>query len=234
LCEAITTAGLGDELDTGSWTIFAPVNSAFEEFDDDFWDAILGDQNLLTNLMLFHAVKDEVIPSDDLECRALVRMANGKDTRTICEGDDLFQKGGANQDDDKPRLISTDIPTCQGFIHVVNEVLLFSLFDFQHPTANPAPHPTMPPAPHPSEDPSEGPSNEPTVAPIHPTPHPSDEPTADPIHPTPHPTTSPPTDPPTTAPVSTCRTLCKSPCLLVLVHAIYFVFKWKGGSFETQ
>ncbi|KAL3903803.1 MAG: hypothetical protein SGARI_005220, partial [Bacillariaceae sp.] len=132
LCTAVKAAGLGEALSSGKWTVFAPTNEAFAKLGDTL-DAVLADTALLTDILLFHAV-DDVVGSEDLVCNTgggngLVEMANGQDSRTICEhtasgGEAIFQKGGSNPSNAKPEIIMTDIKTCQGYIHVVNEVML--------------------------------------------------------------------------------------------------------------
>lgn len=116
-------AGLGDALSEGTWTVFAPTNTAFEELGQELLDTVLADKALLTDILLFHAV-DEVVKAEDLFCTGQTEMANGQDSRTVCKGGKIFQKGGSNPRNDMPEIVQTDIETCQGVIHVVDEVLL--------------------------------------------------------------------------------------------------------------
>ncbi|KAL3921668.1 MAG: hypothetical protein SGARI_006626, partial [Bacillariaceae sp.] len=128
LCTAVKAAGLGDALSSGSWTVFAPTDEAFDKLGS-LLDDVLADTDLLTDILLFHAV-DDVVASSDLECNTmgddgLVTMANGQDSRTVCHPTgEIFQKGGANPRNAMPEIILTDIETCQGFIHVVDHVML--------------------------------------------------------------------------------------------------------------
>lgn len=117
LCTAVKAAGLDDALSHGTWTVFAPTNKAFSELGD-LLDAVLADTALLTDVLLFHAV-DDVVGSSDLVCSGTVEMANGQDSRTVCENKMIYQKGGSNPRNDMPQIIQVDIPTCQGFIHVI-------------------------------------------------------------------------------------------------------------------
>lgn len=62
--------------------------------------------------------------SEELECTATVEMANGQNSRTVCKGGMMrryFQKGGSNPSNDMPEIIQMNIPTCQGYIHVVGK-----------------------------------------------------------------------------------------------------------------
>ncbi len=112
-------ARLVDALSEGHWTVFAPTNTAFEELGDVL-DAVLADVDLLTSILLFHAV-DKVLFAEDLECTHLIKMASGDNSRTVCVGSDIFQKGGGNPRSDKPKIISADIGACNGVIHVIDE-----------------------------------------------------------------------------------------------------------------
>lgn len=51
-------------------------------------------------------------------------MANGKISRTICAGVDIFQKGAGNPRDTMPQIVETDIEACNGVVHVVNQAML--------------------------------------------------------------------------------------------------------------
>ena len=122
MCSAIELTDLTQTLSEGHWTVFAPTNTAFQNLDE-LWDVALSDIPLLKDILLFHVV-DEVVEEEDLECTGLIEKANGQNSRTICRDDELFQKGGSNSRNSPPKITATDIPTCQGVIHVVDGVLL--------------------------------------------------------------------------------------------------------------
>lgn len=125
LCSAVQLAELDGALSDGQWTVFAPTNAAFEELGQATLDTVLANKDLLTDILLFHAVSDRVIFADDLECTHLTHMANGKDSRHVCLGNgDVHQKGAGNPRDDMPRIVDTDIGACNGVVHVVDEVML--------------------------------------------------------------------------------------------------------------
>ena len=122
LCGALKTIGLDKSLSTGEWTVFAPTDEAITKLGCQA-DVVLGDMTLLNEFLLFHAVHD-VVSSEDLVCGGRVEMANGQDSRTVCEGQKVFQKGGSNPRNAMPQIIQVDIASCQGFIHVVGRFLL--------------------------------------------------------------------------------------------------------------
>lgn len=125
LCKVIEAAGLSESLSgTDPFTIFAPTDMAFDKLPTGLLDALLN-ENIpkLTDLVLYHAVEG-VVSSSDLKCQQLVSMGNGRDTRTICRENDLYQKGSGNTHTQLPKFITTDITACNGLLHAVSEVLL--------------------------------------------------------------------------------------------------------------
>lgn len=129
-CSAIKFAGLDDTLSEGDWTIFVPTNEAFLLIPPNLISSLYQDPDAMSNLVLFHAVRDQILYQMDLSCVAgdasLLEMANGEDSRTLCDTNSIptFQKGVANPADDVPRIIEANIDACNGVIHIVNKVLL--------------------------------------------------------------------------------------------------------------
>jgi len=126
--------GVGESLKSGTWTLFAPNNEAFLKLPPDYVDVVTSNNEQLKKLLLFHAVPGTALYAEDLPCRAgenLLEMANGKDTRTICE--DVrprepfpkYQKGNFNCDDKPPEIIVTDVGACNGVIHAIDDVMLY-------------------------------------------------------------------------------------------------------------
>ena len=74
-------------------------------------------------------VDDGLVFSGDLECSETIEMVNGKDTRTVCKNDSVFQKGKGNSDDERPEIIGADIETCNGIIHAIDGVMLYDFPD---------------------------------------------------------------------------------------------------------
>jgi uncharacterized surface protein with fasciclin (FAS1) repeats len=87
-------------------------------------EGLLDNIPALTNILLFHAVADKVVMSDDLHCAALTKMANGKNSRTVCKGQTVSQKGAGNSREKMPNIVTADIEACNGVVHVVNQVML--------------------------------------------------------------------------------------------------------------
>ena len=65
LVAAVTAAGLGDTLNSaGPFTIFAPVNSAFDKIPTADLDTVLADTDLLTSILTYHVVPEQLSSAD--------------------------------------------------------------------------------------------------------------------------------------------------------------------------
>jgi uncharacterized surface protein with fasciclin (FAS1) repeats len=122
LCASVTQAGLGTQLNTGNWTVFAPTNNAFFNLGDRL-GVVLGNTDVLTGVILYHAVQG-IVNAEDLTCSGSLEMANGQTSRTECQKDSIYQKGEGNGLGEMPQVVATNINTCTGVVHMVDEVLL--------------------------------------------------------------------------------------------------------------
>jgi transforming growth factor-beta-induced protein len=124
LCTAVKAAGLNGTLAGGNFTVFAPTNDAFKALPSGTLDKLLKDIPALKNILLYHVVSGKVLYSKNLKCSALVKMANGKNTRTVCQSKKIFQKGRGNSRSKMPQVLTPDIKACNGVVHLVSQVLL--------------------------------------------------------------------------------------------------------------
>lgn len=171
MCVAIGEAGLDEALSGGSWTVFAPIDSAFFAIDEQVLSDLLNDKEALTELLLFHAV-DQPLLLEDTGCTERITMANGRDSRRVCKTNGIFQKGGENSRDLMPRILesvdgATNIQACNGIVHLIDKVMI----DKALPTAAPSTEPpTMAPVvqvtPAPTMAPVVPVTPAPTVAPV--------------------------------------------------------------------
>jgi len=110
--------------DADTWTVFAPTDDAFDDSGIVVDD--LSDYTAI-RLFLFHEVKDKVLTSADLICKAgenLIEMGSGQSTRTNCNKYDHpeGQKGGGNVD--PADFVGVDMKGCNGVLHIIDKVLL--------------------------------------------------------------------------------------------------------------
>ena len=130
LCHALQSSGGLDRFfdqANGEITLFAPTDEAFEKLGPVALDYLTQSQNvkLLIEILMFHTVGETILYSNSLSCKNLIQMDNGRDSRTVCRGQSIFQKGAGNNPSEMPEIIETDIETCNGVFHTVNEVMLY-------------------------------------------------------------------------------------------------------------
>ncbi len=96
-------------------TVFAPVNDAFDAIPSDILSAILADQGLVTNVLLYHVVADRFDPRKVFYIRK-------KDSLL---GQDLFiSRGSSNPTVNQSRIGCQGIKTTNGIIWVIDSVLM--------------------------------------------------------------------------------------------------------------
>jgi transforming growth factor-beta-induced protein len=124
LCTAVKAAGLNGTLASGTFTVFAPTNDAFKNLPNGTLDALLKDIPALKNILLFHVVSGRAVFSTNLKCTRKLRMATGKNSRTVCQNNKKFQKGAGNPRSKMPEILTPDIKACNGVVHLVSQVML--------------------------------------------------------------------------------------------------------------
>ena len=129
LLTSVKTNSMGEELlnilSNNATTVFAPNDNGMEAIVDGI-DLLSID--VIVNLLSYHVMLDEQILEMDFECNEHLEMINGRKTATRCEKQyektkKTFQVGDGNTGD-LPQIIDTDIFTCVGVIHIVNQVIL--------------------------------------------------------------------------------------------------------------
>jgi len=133
LCHALMFTDLDDDLDNDEWTLFAPTDDSFHEMMNRLHlDSIteLGKEDL-TELLLYHVV-GEGLEYDEIHCGDDLEMASGECSTTKCNkyNGHKFQRGTCNRRENHnvPRIIQKDIEACNGFLQVVEDVLLPEAF----------------------------------------------------------------------------------------------------------
>ena len=118
LVAAVTAAGLGDTLNSaGPFTIFAPINSAFEKIPAADLDKVLADKDLLTSILAYHVVPEQ-LSSTDLAKGVTLTTVNGADLMVAKAGDTLTING------DAAKVVCQDIPTANATVYLIDTVLM--------------------------------------------------------------------------------------------------------------
>jgi uncharacterized surface protein with fasciclin (FAS1) repeats len=130
LVAAVKAAGLVETLQSaGPFTVFAPVNSAFDALPMGTVDMLLKPENkaMLTKVLTYHVVAGNM---DSKAIAKAIKKGNGKATfKTVSggtltawmDGKDLYltdEKGG------KAKVTIADVRQSNGVIHVIDTVLM--------------------------------------------------------------------------------------------------------------
>lgn len=118
LVAAVAVADLAEVLQgEGPFTVFAPVDSAFAALPDGTLDDLLlpENQDQLAGILTYHVIPGEV-RSTDLSDGMMAETVNGAEV-TIGVGETGVTVNNAN-------VVTADIETSNGIIHVVDSVLL--------------------------------------------------------------------------------------------------------------
>ena len=119
LATAVGAAGLESTLDgDGPFTVFAPVNGAFDAIDAD---ELTGNATLLTEVLNYHVVSGSALASGDIaEGESTVETEDGADLTINKTADGTVTVNGKT-------VTTADIQTTNGVIHLIDGVLLETL-----------------------------------------------------------------------------------------------------------
>lgn len=116
LVTAVQAAGLVETLKSdGPFTVFAPTDEAFAAIPAADLEALLADKEKLTAVLTYHVVPGKVMAADVV----------GLDSATTVQGSDVdieVVDGGVKIDG--ANVVTTDIETSNGVIHVIDAVIL--------------------------------------------------------------------------------------------------------------
>jgi uncharacterized surface protein with fasciclin (FAS1) repeats len=121
LVTALTAADLANTLNgTGPFTVFAPVNSAFQALPADVLQRLLEPANraILTKVLTFHVVPGRLTASQLQNGQTLTTVEGTQLPVTIANG--VVTVGGA-------RVTTADINASNGVVHLIDGVMLGSL-----------------------------------------------------------------------------------------------------------
>jgi uncharacterized surface protein with fasciclin (FAS1) repeats len=119
LLTALDAAGLREALGSGALgklTIFAPTDEAFAALPEGTLDALLADATALTGVLTYHVVTGEVLAADVVGLDAATTLAGADIAIEVVDGG-VVLNGSAN-------VVTTDIMTSGGIIHVIDAVLI--------------------------------------------------------------------------------------------------------------
>lgn len=131
LATAVDTAGMELAFAAeGPLTVFAPSNAAFEAVPAETRDVLLADPTLLTAILQYHIVVDQV-DSAALARLGRIETAAGEPVTVTINLDGNLLVDGA-------QIVYTDMPAANGVLHIINQILTPPTLDLALPAAAPA------------------------------------------------------------------------------------------------
>lgn len=116
LVTAVTAAGLAPTLDgPGSFTVFAPTDSAFAKLPAGTIPALLNDIPTLTDILLYHVVPGQVYASQVVNLTSANTLLGQPVSVSVKNGRVFINDS---------RVLITNIQASNGVIHVIDTVLL--------------------------------------------------------------------------------------------------------------
>ena len=131
-------------LSGGAWTLFAPTDDAFAVLDEETismdvelntgidtgvnivkrigTDQLTSEQ--IADVLKYHIHQGAALAFDNLLCKKLIPMMNGKTSRTKCANGHKYQRGPGQVGGMLPQIITKDVEACNGIVQVVNHVMI--------------------------------------------------------------------------------------------------------------
>ena len=104
---------LVDTLNNGEYTVFAPINDAFDQVDAATMEALQTDAELLTSILTYHVVEGQITP-DEIE--GMQTTLNGADVDVTGSGDELAVNGA--------NVVCGGVQTENATVYLIDEVLV--------------------------------------------------------------------------------------------------------------
>jgi len=118
LVAAVQAAGLEETLrGPGPFTVFAPTDEAFAALPAGTVETLLMPENIdqLTAILTYHVVADELLAADVLGMATIETVQGQSLDVSLVDGAPFVDAAG---------IVTTDIQTSNGVIHVIDSVLL--------------------------------------------------------------------------------------------------------------
>lgn len=104
---------LVDTLNSDEFTVFAPVDDAFAEIDEDTIDTLSTDADMLTSILTYHVVPGQIAP-DDIE--GTHTTVQGSDVEVMGSGDEIMV--------DDANVICGGVQTANATVYLIDSVLM--------------------------------------------------------------------------------------------------------------
>ncbi|WP_431803256.1 fasciclin domain-containing protein [Microbacterium sp. bgisy203] len=104
---------LVDTLNSGEYTVFAPVDDAFKKIDSATIDSLKTDSTTLTNILTYHVVEGQIEPSD---IAGMHTTLQGGDVNVTGSGDDWMVNDA--------KVICGGVQTANATVYLIDTVLM--------------------------------------------------------------------------------------------------------------
>ena len=116
LAKALQAAGLIETLKgKGPFTVFAPTDEAFAKLPPGTVEGLLKDTEKLKKVLLYHVVAGNVMAKDVVKLKEARTVEGSSAKIKITDGKVMI---------DNANVVTTDIKTSNGVIHVIDSVIL--------------------------------------------------------------------------------------------------------------
>jgi uncharacterized surface protein with fasciclin (FAS1) repeats len=117
LLEAATAAGLVETLQgEGPFTVFAPTDEAFAALPDGTLEGLLADPEALKQILLYHVVAGKVTSDQVVGLTSADSVAGPAIAIKVEDGTVVLN--------DSAKVVTADVETSNGVIHVIDAVIL--------------------------------------------------------------------------------------------------------------
>jgi len=121
LSTLVAAVGAADLVDTlngeGPFTVFAPINSAFDKIDPATLESVLADVDALTGILTYHVIPEQ-LSSADLTAGGTFTTVNGADVTIAQVNETIVINGGA------AAVQCADVPTANATVYLIDSVLM--------------------------------------------------------------------------------------------------------------
>lgn len=104
---------LVDTLNSGEYTVFAPVDDAFAQIDEATMEQLKTNPEMLTDILTYHVVEGEMTPD---EVVGMQTTLNGADVDVTGSGDELMVNGA--------NVICGGVETSNATVYLIDEVMV--------------------------------------------------------------------------------------------------------------
>ena len=104
---------LVDTLNSGEYTVFAPVDDAFAQIDEATMEQLKTNPEMLTDILTYHVVEGEMTPE---EVVGMQTTLNGADVDVTGSGDELMVNGA--------NVICGGVETANATVYLIDEVMV--------------------------------------------------------------------------------------------------------------